>query len=173
MITLKKETGNILDFNVDFLVNASNTNLRLGSGVSMVLKRACGPQLQIQMNLIREEVTKNNRNIQQGEVFATPSYDLSNAKYILHAAVINYNIGVKQFEGKPSIETIELILNNCIPYWKWFEKEYSKVPVALFPYLGCGVGGLEKQDVQIVFDEFIKKRHKNVNATIVLVKWRD
>ena len=154
MIGLSLLKGNITDIETDFIVNASNTTLRLGSGISMVLKRACGPVLQEAMDKIREMVYANNMFINQGEVFATSAYELKTSKYVLHAAVIDYNPGVKQFESKPSLQTIKDILENTIPYIIWFENKFKSSPVITFPYMGCGVGGLNKADVRKVFQEF-------------------
>jgi len=154
MIELNLLKGNITDIETDFIVNASNTTLRLGSGISMVLKRACGPKLQESMDKIRETVYAKNLLINQGDVYATNTYELHNAKYVLHAAVINYNPGVKQFESKPSLQTIKDILENTIPYILWFEDKFKSSPVIAFPYIGCGVGGLNKADVKKVFEDF-------------------
>ncbi len=171
MLTLQKKQGNLIDFKVDFIVNASNTTLRLGSGVSMILKRACGSELQAEMDVIRQEFSSKKEYIQQGDVLATRSFELLNTKYILHAAVIDYNPGIKQFEGKPTLKTIQNILENCIPYLKWFESEYSKIPVISFPYIGCGVGGLKKEDVYLEFSTFVEKYKDKVNASILLIEF--
>jgi O-acetyl-ADP-ribose deacetylase (regulator of RNase III) len=171
MINLQTCQGNILDFKADFIVNASNTTLKLGSGVSMVLKKACGPQLQTEMLKIREDIYKHNRLIELGEVFATKSFEHHNSQYVLHAAVVNYNPGVKQFEGKPSLETIKTILKNCIPYFDWFYTEYNRAPKIVFPYIGCGVGGLNPQNVEIVFEEFVKHYQYKVKVNILLVAY--
>lgn len=162
--------GDLLDQDVDFIVNASNTTLKLGSGVSMVLKRACGSELQNEMDKIREDIYKQKQLIEPGSVFATPSFNLSSARFILHAAVINYNPGVKQFEGKPKLDTIRQILENCIPYIQYFYDKTGRKPSIAFPLLGCGVGGLDKNDVKAVFVEFTKD-FEDLYAEIVLVDY--
>lgn len=162
--------SNLLSQEADFIVNASNTTLKLGSGVSMVLKRACGVELQIEMDRIREQVYSEGSEIQQGDVLATSSFALDNSLYILHAAVMNYNVGVKQLGARPSLDTIELILNNCIPYIEFFLENYKKAPTVAFPYLGCGVGGLEKQHVKKVFEDYVAK-NIDINARLILVEF--
>jgi O-acetyl-ADP-ribose deacetylase (regulator of RNase III) len=128
MIKLEKCQGNILDFKTDFIVNASNTTLSLGSGVSMVLKKACGNELQSELLKIRQGIYNEDRLIEPGEVFATSSFNHQNSQYVLHAAVINYNPG-------------------------------------------CGVGGLNPQRVETVFEEFVEKYKQKTDATIYLVKY--
>ena len=171
MIKLEKCQGNILDFKTDFIVNASNTTLSLGSGVSMVLKKACGNELQSELLKIRQGIYNEDRLIEPGEVFATSSFNHQNSQYVLHAAVINYNPGVKQFEGKPSIDTIRTILENCVLYFDWFHSTHGAVPRIVFPYIGCGVGGLNPQCVETVFEEFVEQYKDKTDATIYLVKY--
>jgi hypothetical protein len=69
VIKLDFVQGSLLDYEVDMLVNASNTTLRLGSGVSMVLKRASGPELQHSMDQLRLQRTRANQEILPGDVF--------------------------------------------------------------------------------------------------------
>jgi hypothetical protein len=167
-VTLYKKKGSIVSQEPDFVVNASNTDLELGSGVSMALKRRCGLTLQLAMNKVRESVLNNKGSVEQGEVFATPAFDLKTVKYILHAAVINYNTGVKQRESKPTLETINTILQNCIPYLEWYKSEYKKSPLIVFPFLGCGASWLQKTNVEKVFDDFVAN-NKGLDADIILV----
>lgn len=163
--------GDILDIETDFIINASNTTLRLGSGVSMSLKRACGPELQKSMDDIRSELNGKGKEINPGDVFATPSFEHANSNYVLHSAVINYNDGVKQFEGKPTLKTIETILENTIPYIEWFNETHNHEPTLTFPYLGCGVGGLDMNDVKKVFNRFGLKYKDQIGANINLVQY--
>jgi O-acetyl-ADP-ribose deacetylase (regulator of RNase III) len=159
VIKLDYVQGSLLDYEVDMLVNASNTTLKLGSGVSMVLKRACGPELQHSMDQLRLQRTRANQEISSGDVFITPAFEHPHAKYILHAAVMNYNSGVKQLDAKPTLQTIEVILENTLPHLLDKQDDSMQPVTALFPYLGCGVGGLEKKDVRQVFETFCEKQH--------------
>ncbi|MDF1874111.1 macro domain-containing protein [Sulfurimonas sp. SAG-AH-194-I05] len=55
---LSVKQGNLLDEEeATFIVNASNTKLILGSGVSMAFKRHCGHKLQ-------QEIFKSLKNIE-------------------------------------------------------------------------------------------------------------
>jgi len=151
---LQQVTGNIVKFEADFIVNASNTKLILGSGVSMAFKRHCGLRLQQEMDNVRKEAIQRQTPIQQGDVVATSSGEATNFKYALHAAVINYDKGVNQSASKPTLQTIETILHNTEPYLKWFSEKFGKKSTVVFPYLGCGVGGLDKADILNLFVNF-------------------
>ncbi|MCF6298776.1 MAG: macro domain-containing protein [Thiomicrorhabdus sp.] len=167
-IKLKEIKGDLVRFEADFIVNASNTTLKLGSGVSMVLKKHCGAVLQAEMDSIKEESVVSNLPIRQGDVVATSAGNAQNFKYVLHGVVINYDRGVKQFEGKPTLKTIKEILDNTMPYLEWFYRVFKKEPVVIFPYLGCGVGGLLKADVNQVFKRFISQDSLDFDCTIKL-----
>lgn len=157
---LVKIQGNLVTCNADFIVNASNTELSLGSGVSMAFKRHCGNELQIEMNKAKSKIFENGNTIFQGDVVATNSGKADNFKYALHAAIINYNKGVKYTERKPTLDTIKSILSNTLPYLEWYSIQTSKEIKIVFPYLGCGAGGLDKTDVLKVFDDFVKQKFK-------------
>jgi len=157
---LQTVTGNIVLFEADFIVNASNTKLILGSGVSMAFKRHCGLRLQQEMDKVRKESIYRQTPIQQGDVVATTSGEATNFKYALHAAVINYDKGISQPASKPSLQTIETILINTEPYLQWFSEKFNKTPTVIFPYLGCGVGGLNMVEVQGSFEAFSQREIK-------------
>ena len=167
---LQLVTGNIVLFDADFIVNASNTKLILGSGVSMAFKRHCGLRLQQEMDDVRKQFNQRKTSIQQGDVVATSSGDATNFKYALHAAVINYNKSVSQASSKPSLQTIEEILLNTEPYLQWFSEKFNKIPTVIFPYLGCGVGGLNRIEVQGLFEAFAQREIK-FDAIIKLCKY--
>jgi len=168
----KIATGNVVKLDADFIVNASNTKLILGSGVSMAFKRHCGPNLQQKMDSLRQELIQSQTPIKQGDVVATSSCDAINFTYALHAAVINYEKGARQTESKPSLLTIETILLNTEPYLQWFSQTYGKKATIVFPYLGCGVGGLNKADILNLFENFAD-RETEVEAVIILCDWPD
>jgi O-acetyl-ADP-ribose deacetylase len=150
--TIEEVTGNLVELEADFIVNASNTKLILGSGVSMAFKRHCGVSLQREMDDIRQQSNNANNSIQQGDVVATSSCGATNFKYALHAAVMNYQNGLNQQDRKPSLDIIWNILLNIEPYLNWYSKKFSNKNIILvIPYIGCGVGGLDKKDVKNYF----------------------
>ena len=102
--------GNLLnEENATFIVNASNTTLVLGSGVSAAFRKKCGMRLQEEMF---SKLRSFEQTLHKGDVIATSSGDANNFKYALHAAVMDYNQGINGKDKLPSIDTINLILNN-------------------------------------------------------------
>lgn len=66
----------IVDVRADAVVNASNTQLHLGGGVSGALRRVAGPELQQAMTALAP--------IGEASIVATPSFRHSKARTILH-----------------------------------------------------------------------------------------
>lgn len=147
---IEEVAGDIVGFEADFVVNASNTKLILGSGVSMALRRHCGYALQEAMDVAKQKASRDGLIIEQGDVLMTTAAKAGNFKYVLHAAVMNYHHGTNPTK-QPTVATIDTILHHCMPYFSWYAKEHDKTMTAIFPYLGCGVGGLDKGDVKRIF----------------------
>jgi O-acetyl-ADP-ribose deacetylase (regulator of RNase III) len=166
-IEIVKVCGNLITLEADFIVNASNTELILGSGVSMAFHRHCGNELQKEMNKAKDEILEKGSKILPGDVVATHSCNADNFKFALHAAVINYTKGTKQAERKPTLDTIKDILYNTIPYLEWYSRKTNEEIKIVFPYLGCGAGGLNKTDVFNLFDEFTNQ-HFELKCSIIL-----
>ena len=146
--------GNLLNEESDFIVNPSNTKLLLGSGVSMAFKRHCGIELQKEMDAALEAA---GGLLKQGDVVVTSSAGAKNFKYALHVAVMNYNPGVRYKEKNPTLETIETALHNIENHLsEYAKKEQRKIKVAL-PLMGCGVGGLDKEDVIKLYKRFFER----------------
>ena len=150
------QQGNLLnEDNATFIVNASNTTLVLGSGVSAAFRKKCGMQLQQEMFNKLESL---DQKLQKGDVIATSSGDASNFKYALHATVMDYNQGINGKDKLPSIDTINLILNNIEPYLQWYtDNNKDKTMKLVLPLMGCGVGGLNSKEVLETYKSFFKK----------------
>ena len=151
-ITIKQ--GNLLSEKADFIVNASNTRLILGSGVSMAFKRHCGVQLQRELDDILNSI---DGELIQGDVVASSSANATNFKYALHAAVMNYNKGVKQNEKLPTLNIIQKSLQNIQNYLLWYAKKHSNSMKLALPLMGCGAGGLDKIEVIKLYQEFFSQ----------------
>ena len=147
--------GNLLnEKEATFIVNASNTTLTLGSGVSMAFKRHCGYELQKEMTSSLKSI---GEPLIQGDVVVTSSCNATNFIYALHVAIMNYNKGAKLNNKLPTLNTVEEALKNIENYliWYWNKKE---VPMKLvLPLMGCGVGGLDKNDVIQIYQTFFTK----------------
>ncbi len=154
--TCNIKPGNLLkEENATFIVNASNTVLQLGSGVSAAFKQSCG--IKIQMEMIKKYKSLNQK-LQKGDVVATSAGDAKNFKYTLHTAVMNYNTGVRDKDKLPTINIIRKILQNIELYLQWYANNHNNEPMKLvLPLMGCGVGGLDTQKVLEIYKSFFSK----------------
>jgi O-acetyl-ADP-ribose deacetylase (regulator of RNase III) len=134
MITIKQ--GDIfLENGADFILNPSNTDLFLGSGVSRAFKINCDKDLQNEM--------KKLAPIKQGEIVITKCSD--KFKHAIHAAVMDYS----KPNPNPTYETVRIIIQNL----KKLLQQHPNSKTVL-PLIGTGVGGLDKKRViQIYKDE--------------------
>jgi len=148
----KKVIGDISEFSGDYVVNPSNTILQLGSGVSGVLKRMC-PTLQDVMN----EWLNRNGYLEPGDITVTP-YPCEEYEWAIHAAVMDYRPNANKVS--PDYERIEKICKNIAEILK------DKDALVITPYLGTGVGGLDKKKVF----EIMKKHFEPIRANVVLVE---
>ena len=137
-----------------FIVNASNTRLVLGTGVSMAFKQRCGRELQKEMI---EAIEKVGHPLQKGDVVITSSGRARNFEHALHACVMDYNPGLSYKDKAPSLMNIYEILLNIEQYLKLYEEKTSKPTRLVLPLMGSGVGGLDKKEVLNVYKEFFSK----------------
>jgi len=138
----------------DFIVNPSNTDLFLGSGVSAAFRRNCGNELQKEM--------KKHAPIKQGDVIVTSCPANPSFKNALHVAVMDYS---KQ-NPLPSYETIEKALENIEKIIK------TKAPCKMvLPLMGVGVGGLDKEKVVQIYKEFFS-RNVGFNCEVVIYGYK-
>ncbi len=150
--TLTARMGNlVMEPKATFIVNASNTQMLLGSGVSMAFKRRCGSGLEAVM---RRKLEAIEGGIHPGDVVATSSGEAGNFRYALHAAVMNYDPGVRQRDKFPTLETIRMILESIEAYLSWYAAHHSPQMKLVLPLLGCGIGGLDKWEVLEQYREF-------------------
>ncbi len=148
--------GNLLaEEDATFIVNASNTKLILGSGVSMSFKHHCGIELQQEMNT---QLSNMSGRLEKGDVVATSSAKATNFKYALHVAVMDYNQGVRGSSKLPNIKDIEVGLLNIESYIQWYREKNSTEEIKLvLPLMGCGVGGLNKLTVIDLYKKFCNR----------------
>ena len=87
MIKLFK--ASILDVRADIIVMSANPSLLAGGGVSGVIHKAAGPEL--------EQFAKSHAPLQSGQSLLTPAFNL-NAKYIVHTVCPRFYDGLR---GEP------------------------------------------------------------------------
>ncbi|BAF73251.1 macro domain-containing protein [Sulfurovum sp. NBC37-1] len=152
-ITVKQ--GNLLEEeNATFIVNASNTRLILGSGVSMSFKRHCGHELQEEMGFKLDAI---GEELRKGDIVATSSANAKNFRYALHVAIMDYNKGTKECNKYPALNDIEIALENIEPYLEWYAKEHTEPMKLVLPLLGCGTGGLDVCKVSNLYKSFLSR----------------
>ncbi len=157
--------GNLMEEpNATFIVNASNTKLLLGSGVSMAFKRHCGFELQHEMDAIRDA---RNDTIRPSEVVQTSSGRATNFRYALHAAIMNYHLRMRDPARNPTLETIANTLHNIERHVLAYQPQENEVIKLVLPLMGCGVGGLDKADVIGLYRDFFSK-DVEVACTVVI-----
>lgn len=127
--------GDIADQEVDAVVNASGTSLRMGSGVGGSLKRKGGREL-------NEEASAKGP-VELGEAVVTDGYDLD-ADHVVHAAAVPH-FG----DEEVTAESIRLATRNSLAT----VDELGCRSVAL-PAIGCGIAGFDlAEGARIIADE--------------------
>lgn len=129
--------GSLTEGQESVLVNASNTNGLLGSGVSAAIRKACGPKFQ---DTITQALTaKFGGPMAPGQVLVTDAGADPHARWVVHVAVMDYRQG---FTGG-SYPTVALIEDACARLWSAIEALPDEGPhsVAMVA-LGAGTGNL-------------------------------
>lgn len=95
--------GNLGDADADVLVNASNTILRLGSGVSYAIGQSCGPDFQGVLDaLLRDRYAGG---LEPGAVVITDAHQHRRARYVAHVAVMDYREGA-HIVSRPDLDRL-------------------------------------------------------------------
>lgn len=135
MASISLVLGSLTDGPESVLVNASNTNAHLGSGVSGAIRVACGPGYQAVLDAALLEVFGGP--MAPGEVLVTSAGRHPTAKWVAHVAVMDYREGFTA----ASMPTLELVKAGCERLWPKLEALGEPVTVAMVA-LGAGTGNL-------------------------------
>ncbi len=128
--------GDITKLEVDAIVNAANTHLRMGGGVAGAIKRAGGKEI--------EDEAVRQGPIKIGEAVATTAGKLK-AKYVIHSPTM-------ELDFRTDEEKIRLAMRAALK-----KAEELGVESIAFPALGTGVGGFPKDRAAKVMVEELKK----------------
>lgn len=132
--------GSLVEGDARVLVNASNTNVQLGSGVSGAIRRACGPGFQ--EHLVEALRARFGGPMAPGEVLVTDAGTHPTAKWVAHVAVMDYREGMHG----GSFPDLARVRASCVKLWDALEHlEDTKLSVAMVA-LGTGTGGLGLRD---------------------------
>jgi len=118
------------------LVNASNTNAALGSGVSGAIRKACGPGYQEAIEAALQR--RFGGPMRPGQVLLTDAGAHPRARYVAHVAVMDYRRGM----SASSFPTLEVIRAGCEELWRVLEAETQGPLSVAMVALGAGTGGL-------------------------------
>ncbi|MBI2392000.1 MAG: macro domain-containing protein [Deltaproteobacteria bacterium] len=140
-------TGDIVAVTADAIVNASNTMLKLGSGVSGALRRACGPELQPAMSALAP--------IPPGGLARTSAFKLTTTSHILHVATVS---GTEDDVAA----AIRNVLQHC------HDHGLSSVAV---PALGTGSGGLAFDRCAALFRDELAGHAAAAPSLVRIVAW--
>ncbi|BFH18285.1 hypothetical protein J6TS7_21050 [Paenibacillus dendritiformis] len=131
----------------DVIVNAANAQGYMGgvigryiklSGVAEALHYKSKGKLE---ELAKMEVKK--RSYVPGEVYVTHSVEPLKAKYIFHAVTM----------FKPGQRSNLSDIEKCVQEIIKISKEYQTESITI-PFLGCGTGRLNRQDVMSLYNQY-------------------
>ena len=135
--TIVVRQGSLTDGRELLLVNASNTNARLGSGVSGAIRAACGPGYQ--EHIVRALVAAHGGPMVPGQTLITDAGAHPTARHVAHVAVMDYRQGF----GASSFPDLERIETCCKGLWEAIETVDESGPISVaMVALGAGTGQL-------------------------------
>ena len=143
--------NDITKIEVDAIVNAANTDLKMGGGVCGAIFKAAGAEK-------LKEACKKLAPIKTGEAVITPGFDLK-AKYIIHTAGPIYG------DGKSGEE--KLLLSCYANSLKLAEE--NKCESIAFPLISSGIYGYPKKDALHVATQAIQDFLQNHDMNISLI----
>jgi O-acetyl-ADP-ribose deacetylase (regulator of RNase III) len=142
-ILVQTYIGNITTLSVDAVVNAANSDLRMGSGVAGAIKRKGG-------DVIEQEAMAQGP-INPGEAVITSAGTLS-AKHVIHCAGMS--------PGKPATyDSVKSSVREALR----LASENNLTSIA-FPAIGAGVGELSKEQSAKAIIEAIEDHSINAGS---------
>jgi O-acetyl-ADP-ribose deacetylase (regulator of RNase III) len=168
-MNFKIKFGNLVEAEATFIVNASNTELTLGSGVSHAFSQHCGGDI-YQKELY--EIKKSVGAIKQGDVIVSGPGSAINFKYALHVAVMNYSDSYQT--PYPTYKQMQSALNSMLGIIKDIvQSEKIEKPRIAISLLGCGVGGLSKEKIFLIIKSIFKKSELDLEVLIYFHNKKD
>jgi O-acetyl-ADP-ribose deacetylase (regulator of RNase III) len=150
-LKVQLKQGSLTDGDELVLVNASNTNAQLGTGVSGAIRAACGPEFQ--KHIVAEMGRQKGGPMTPGDLFITDAGAHPRAKYVAHVAVMDYRFDV----GAASYPTPARIRTACERLWEAIELLPADGPISVaMVALGAGTGNLGVREPTRIAAETLK-----------------
>lgn len=136
-LKVQLKQGSLTDGDELVLVNASNTNAQLGTGVSGAIRAACGEGFQ--RHIVEEMGRQKGGPMTPGDLFITDAGTHPRAKHVAHVAVMDYRFDF----GPSSYPDPGRIRTACERLWEALEQVSTPGPLSVaMPALGAGTGNL-------------------------------
>jgi len=137
--------GDITEMDVDAIVNAANTDLKLGSGVAGAIRKKGGPSIQTECDKIGP--------VKLGDAAVTAG-GLLKARYVLHAAGMHLG-------GIVSSDSLEASTLNSL-------KKASELGIQTlaYPAIGTGVGNFPLQQCANIMLDTVSEFLENERTSI-------
>ncbi len=157
---VKVAHGSVTEGTETVLVNASNTNAALGSGVSGAIRAACGPGYQ--EHIVGELHARFAGPMSPGQVLVTDAGQHPSARWVAHVAVMDYRDG---FTGG-SYPNAAVIQQACEQLWPAIDALGPECTVAMVA-LGAGTGKLGVQEPTRIACETLRAHLAAVTQTSI------
>ena len=157
MSNIRLINASCVDQEVDAIVNAANKYLYSGGGICGEIFRRNGIDLE-------EACSKINTPLNDGEAVITPSFNMPNTKYIIHAVGPNFNITPNSFK-----ELFNAYYNSLLVL------KNNNLHTIAFPLISSGIYGgkldnpakISANSCKQAYDKFIKE-YKDYNIEVLL-----
>ena len=157
MSNIRLINASCVDQEVDAIVNAANKYLYSGGGICGEIFRRNGIDLE-------EACSKINTPLNDGEAVITPSFNMPNTKYIIHAVGPNFNITPNSFK-----ELFNAYYNSLLVL------KNNNLHTIAFPLISSGIYGgkldnpakISANTCKQAYDKFIKE-YKDYNIEVLL-----
>ena len=143
MSSIKIIYGSCVEQNVDAIVNAANKYLMSGGGICGAIYSKAGYEA------LNEACNKYNTPLNDGDAVITPAFNITNAKYIIHAVGPDFGITPNAFDllYKAYYSSLELLIKN-------------NIHSISFPLISSGIFGGNLENPAIVSAEQCIKAYK-------------
>jgi O-acetyl-ADP-ribose deacetylase (regulator of RNase III) len=157
MSSIKLINASCVDQKVDAIVNAANKYLYSGGGICGEIFRRNGQELVDACNKIKTP-------LKDGDAVITPSFNMSNTKFIIHAVGPNFNNTPNSFQ-----ELFNAYYNSLIVL------KNNNLHTIAFPLISSGIYGgrldnaakISATTCKQAYDKFIKE-YKDYNIEVLL-----